>query len=129
MKYLNLIASSIGNILEWYDFALFTYCGTLFSDLIFPTHNHTTALISLFTVFALGFVCRPLGGILFGNLGDHIGRSIALRWSIILISIPTFLMSLLPTYQQVGIWSPILLVMIRLIQGICIGGEYSGTII
>src|SRR3990167_3398169 len=129
MKYHNLIASSIGNILEWYDFALFTYCGTLFSDLVFPTHNHTTALIALFSVFALGFVCRPLGAIFFGHLGDRIGRSTALRWSVILISIPTFLMSLLPTYHQVGIISPILLVIIRLIQGMCIGGEYSGTII
>lgn len=129
MNIRSFLASSLGNTVEWYDFALFIYLGPVFEQVFFPTHDPAIATISLFATFAIGFICRPIGGIIFGHLGDRIGRSRTLLLSILLITIPTLLVCILPTYSQVGIWSPISLVVVRIIQGICIGGEYSGIII
>ena len=125
----SIIASSMGNSIEWYDFALFIYLGPVMAQLFFPAHNPAVSTLSWLCVFALGFICRPLGGILLGHFGDRVGRSHVLRYSIGLIALPTLLISFLPTYSQIGIIAPIVLVLLRLIQGICIGGEYAGIMI
>ncbi len=125
----SIISSSIGNILEWYDFGLFSIFSSLFSQLFFPTEDPHIALIATFSIFAVGFFCRPLGALVFGYLGDKFGRASTLRLSILMISLPTLLIGVLPTYHQIGILAPILLTLIRIWQGISIGGEYSGNII
>ena len=130
MKYFSSIASSsLGNILEWYDFGLFTIFSSLFSHLFFPTEDPHTALIATISIFAIGFFCRPLGALLFGYLGDRFGRAKTLRLSILMISLPTLLIAFLPSYEQIGIFAPLCLMIIRIWQGISIGGEYSGNII
>lgn len=121
--------SSVGNILEWYDFGLFSIFSGLFSHLFFPESAGHAALIGTLVVFAVGFLCRPIGALLFGYLGDTQGRAKTLRLSILMISVPTLAVGILPTYQQIGILAPILLLLIRMWQGISIGGEYSGNLI
>jgi MHS family proline/betaine transporter-like MFS transporter len=125
----SVLSSSIGNIIEWYDFGLFAMYSSVFSQLFFPTKNPHAALIGTFMIFAIGFLCRPLGAIFFGILGDTKGRVTTLRLSILMISLPTLLIGCLPTFESVGIIAPILLMLIRAWQGISIGGEYSGNII
>lgn len=125
----SITSSSIGNILEWYDFGLFAIYSALFSHLFFPTNQPETALIATLTIFAVGFICRPIGAILFGIMGDKYGRVKTLRLSILMISLPTLLIGFLPTYSSIGIWAPILLMLTRMWQGISLGGEYSGNII
>jgi MFS transporter, MHS family, proline/betaine transporter len=130
MKYLSsILSSSLGNILEWYDFGLFTIFSPLFSRIFFPNSEPNTALIATFSIFAVGFICRPIGSLLFGYFGDTIGRAKTLRFSILMISLPTLLIGCLPTFLQIGIAAPILLTLIRIWQGISLGGEYSGNII
>lgn len=129
MRIKSIASSSLGNILEWYDFGLFTIYSSLLSELFFPNKDHATALLTTFGIFAVGFLCRPLGALIFGYLGDRSGRVKALRLSILMISIPTLLIGCLPTYQQAGIIAPILLTLIRIWQGISLGGEYSGNLI
>lgn len=121
--------SSIGNILEWYDFGLFAIFSPLFSRLFFPTADLHASLIATFGIFAIGFFCRPVGALIFGYLGDTQGRAKTLRLSILMIAVPTLIVGLLPTYQKVGMLAPMLLLLIRMWQGICIGGEYSGNLI
>lgn len=123
------ISSSLGNILEWYDFGLFTIFSVLFAKIYFPTNDPQTAIIATFGIFSIGFICRPIGALLFGYLGDKFGRAKTLRFSILMISIPTLLIGLLPTYHQIGIAAPIFLTLIRMWQGLSIGGEYSGNLI
>ncbi len=125
----SIFGSSLGNILEWYDFGLFAVYSPLFSRLFFPTSDKHASLMMIFGIFAVGFICRPLGALLFGYLGDRHGRASTLRLSILMISIPTLLIGFLPTYSSVGIWAPIFLIIIRLWQGISLGGEYSGNLI
>lgn len=130
MKYQSSILSScLGNILEWYDFGLFTIFSALFSRLFFPTADQYTALIATFSIFAVGFLCRPIGALIFGYLGDRRGRAKTLRLSVLMITLPTLLIGCLPSYDQIGIFAPICLTLIRIWQGISIGGEYSGNII
>lgn len=129
MRIKSIISSSIGNVLEWYDFGLFAIYSALFSQLFFPSNNPHVALLTTFGVFAVGFICRPIGALLFGYLGDKHGRVKILRLSVLMISLPTLLIGLLPTYDQIGILAPILLTLIRLWQGISLGGEHSGNII
>lgn len=130
MKYASSILScSLGNILEWYDFGLFTIFSSLFSRLFFPTEDPAVAMLATFGIFAIGFFCRPLGAIIFGYWGDRIGRAKTLRLSILAIAFPTLLIGILPTYDQINIAAPILLMFIRMCQGISIGGEYSGNMI
>lgn len=121
--------SSIGNILEWYDFGLFSIFSGVFSHLFFPASDSHTALLQTFLIFAAGFLCRPIGALIFGYLGDTIGRAKTLRLSILMISLPTLAVGVLPTYQQIGIFAPMLLLLIRIWQGISLGGEYSGNLI
>ena len=123
-----LVASSLGNILEWYDFALFGFFAPILAQLFFPSDDHLASLLSTFGVFAAGFLMRPLGGALFGHLGDTVGRKIAIAASVISMAIPTTLLGLLPTHAQVGILAPLLLTGLRLIQGLSVGGELTGSI-
>lgn len=124
----SLLSSSLGNVLEWYDFGLFVTFAPLFSRLFFPSQQ-AGALIATFSLFALGFICRPLGALVFGFLGDRRGRATTLRLSILMISLPTFLIAFLPTYNMAGYFAPVMLTLIRMWQGISLGGEYSGNLV
>ncbi|MFN7095172.1 MAG: MFS transporter, partial [Burkholderiales bacterium] len=122
-----IIACVLGNALEWYDFILYGYFAAIIGKQFFPGIAKEIQLIATFSVFASGFIMRPLGALLFGYMGDRFGRKGALAFSVLLMSIPTGLLSLLPTYRQIGLWAPILLTFIRLLQGLSVGGEVSGT--
>ena len=124
-----VMSSMIGNALEWYDFALYGYFSTLLAKLFFPASDPVTSLMATYGVFAAGFFMRPLGGIIFGYIGDRIGRKKALLWSIYLMSFPTFAIACLPTYDQLAWGAPLLLTIIRLLQGLSMGGEFTGSII
>ncbi len=123
-----VLAGAIGNVLEWYDFALFAYFAPVIGERFFPSTNPIASLLDTFGVFALGFLMRPIGGILFGHIGDRIGRKKALEWSVLLMAVPTTCIGLLPTFAEIGILAPILLTLIRILQGISVGGEYIGSI-
>lgn len=124
-----IVGCAVGNLIEWYDFILFGFLASLFAKLFFPNHSPFVSLLLTFMVFASGCIIRPLSGIFFGHFGDRFGRKKALVFSICLITITTTLMGLLPTYQTVGVWAPILLVACRLLQGISVSGEEIGAVI
>jgi MHS family proline/betaine transporter-like MFS transporter len=125
-----VIASTmIGNGLEWYDYALYGTFTALISKHFFPAGDDAVALIATFGIFAAGFLMRPLGAMFFGYFGDRYGRKNALALSILLMAFPTACIGLLPTYQEIGLWAPILLTVIRLVQGIAVGGEFGGSIV
>jgi MHS family proline/betaine transporter-like MFS transporter len=124
-----VISGMIGNGLEWYDYALYGHMAFIISKLYFPNADPTLQLLATFGVFAVGFVFRPLGAIMFGIIGDKFGRRKSLVIAILLMAIPTGCIGILPTYEQIGIWAPILLTVIRICQGISLGGEFSGSII
>ncbi len=121
-----IIAGVIGNVLENYDYILYANFAVVISNLFFPATDLYTSLLATFGLFAAGFFMRPLGAVVFGHIGDRYGRKLALSVSIMLMSIPTALIGILPTYAEVGILSPILLLIIRLLQGFSMGGETSG---
>lgn len=123
-----IVAGLIGNVMEWYDFALFGYFVPYISASFFPSDNATSSLLETWAVFAGGFLMRPLGGAVFGYIGDRIGRRWVLMLSVILMAIPTFVLGVLPTYAQIGIAASLLLVAVRLIQGLSVGGEFSGSV-
>lgn len=120
--------SMVGNLFEFYDFALFGYFAPIIGKLFFPSDNPTVELISAFGVFAAGFIVRPLGGLIFGHIGDVFGRKKALVLAILLMAIPTVLIGLLPDYNALGVMASILLVSLRMLQGVSLGGNYSGSI-
>ena len=124
----NTIGGVIGNVLEWYDFAVYGFFAPIIGAQFFPTEDKLAALISAFGVFAAGYMMRPLGGMLFGQMGDRVGRKRALQISVMMMAIPTTLVGLLPTYASVGIWASVGLVALRLIQGVSVGGELIGSI-
>ena len=121
-----VISGMIGNALEWYDYALYAQFAYIIGVKFFPQTEFVEILT--FAVFAAGFVVRPLGGIIFGQIGDRFGRRIALVLGIMLMAIPTAGIGLLPSYESIGITAPIILVIIRLLQGFSLGGEFSGCI-
>ncbi|MBY0462069.1 MAG: MFS transporter, partial [Alphaproteobacteria bacterium] len=123
----SLLACTIGNIIEWYEFIVFGYFAHVIGAVFFPASSPLLSLFKAFGVFAIGIMVRPLGGILFGHIGDKFGRKSALFYSMALMSVPTFLIGLLPTYESIGISASILLILIRLLQGLAMGGEYAGT--
>jgi MFS transporter, MHS family, proline/betaine transporter len=122
-----VLAGVIGNVLEWYDFALFGFLAPVISPLFFPSYDPLDALLSTYGVFAVGFLMRPIGGMIFGHIGDRLGRKTALQWSVLLMAVPTTLISLLPTHQQVGQVAPVLLTLLRMLQGLSVGGEFIGS--
>lgn len=122
------IAGVVGNIIEWYDFALYGFMATILSSLFFPSESRVASLLATYGVFAAGFVMRPLGSALFGWMGDTIGRSRTMLISVSMMALPTFLLGLLPTHATAGVWAPILLVTIRLVQGLSVGGEFSSSV-
>jgi MFS transporter, MHS family, proline/betaine transporter len=123
-----LMAGAIGNVLEWYDFALYGYFAPVFAAMFFPSEQASVSLLSAFGVFAIGFLARPLGALLFGYIGDTIGRRDALAWSVILMAIPTVIVGLLPTYETIGIAAPLALTLCRFLQGLSVGGEFTGSV-
>lgn len=128
-KYRKLIISgSIGNLLENYDYVLYANFAVIIGKNFFPFKDVYVSLLATFGVFAAGFLMRPLGAIIFGHIGDKYGRKLALTTSIMLMSIPTAMIGFLPTYEKIGIIAPLILVFIRLLQGLSIGGETSGFI-
>ena len=122
-----VVAGAIGNMLEWYDFALYGYFAPVFASLFFPSEYPSVSLISAFGVFAIGFLARPLGALLFGYVGDTVGRREALAWSVILMSIPTCGVGFLPTFDAVGVAAPLALTFFRFLQGLSVGGEFTGS--
>lgn len=125
----NVFACTVGSTLEWFDYTLYGTFATTLSKLFFPMEDDALSRMWIYLVFAIGFFSRPLGGLVFGHIGDKMGRKLTLIASIITMSVPTFLIGLLPTYQQIGVWAPTALVIIRLIQGIAIGGEFTGSMV
>lgn len=118
----------VGNILEWYDFAVFGYFAPIIGAQFFPSSNRVASLLGAFGVFAGAYFMRPLGAAFFGSLGDRLGRKHALQLSVFLMAIPTTAMAILPTYQQVGWFAPLLLTLCRLVQGVSVGGELIGSV-
>jgi MFS transporter, MHS family, proline/betaine transporter len=122
-----ITAGVIGNVLEWYDFGVYGYLVPTISQLFFPSGDPVVSLLSTFAVFGVGFVMRPVGSILFGIYGDRHGRRKALSTVVFVMAFATFAMGLLPTYSQVGVLAPALLVLVRLFQGLSAGGEWGGS--
>lgn len=122
-----IFAAMVGNALEYYDVMLYGFFAVMLAPLFFPTESQTLSILSSLGTFAAGFIMRPLGGIIFGHLGDKFGRRKALVLAIFLVTIPTFTIGILPTYEVIGIAAPIILLLCRLLQGLCVGGEYSGA--
>ena len=120
-------AAVMGNLLEWYDFAIYGYLATIVARNFFPKGDEMTALLATFATFGVGFVVRPLGGILIGRLGDVRGRKAALMLTIFMMAFGTVLIGLIPTYDSIGLWAPALLVAARLVQGFAAGGEWGGS--
>jgi MFS transporter, MHS family, proline/betaine transporter len=124
-----LAAGAIGNILEWYDFAVYGYLASIFGRNFFPSDERLLSLLSAFAVFAIAFMMRPLGGIVFGHIGDRFGRKSALLTSVVAMALSTFAIGVLPTYAMIGVVAPVLLVILRMIQGASVGGEFTISII
>src|SRR5437868_14097882 len=125
-----ILAASVGSALEWYDFFLYgTASALVFGELFFPKSDPVVGTMLAFLTFGVGFVVRPIGGILFGILGDRYGRKPVLVATLLMIGIGTTLIGVLPTYSQIGIWAPILLVVMRVVQGLGAGAEYGGAVI
>ena len=122
-------AGTAGNIMEWYDFAVYGYFAGTIGQHFFPSTDPTASLIAAFGVFAAGFLMRPLGGVVFGHIGDRIGRKAALTLSVLAMAIPTFLIGILPGYEYLGVTAGVLLVVLRMIQGMSVGGEYTTSIV
>jgi MFS family permease len=122
-----IFASSLGTVFEWYDFYLYATLVPFFAALFFPKGNETAALLSAFATYAAGFLVRPFGALLFGRIGDLVGRKYTFLVTIIVMGASTFAVGLLPTYEAIGWGAPILLVSLRLLQGLALGGEYGGA--
>ena len=124
-----MAAGAIGNVLEWYDFAVYGYFAASIGRAFFPEQDKVAQLLAAFGIFAVGFLMRPIGGALFGHIGDRHGRRAALTWSVMAMAVPTFLIGLLPGYDVLGLAAPLLLTLLRMAQGLSVGGEYTTSII
>ena len=122
-----VVAGVVGNMLEWYDFALFGFFAQQIGAHFFPAGNPTASLLAAFGTFAAGFVMRPVGGALFGWVGDRFGRKQALVWSVLAMAFPSFFIGVLPSADSIGLAAPILLLAFRLLQGLAVGGEYMAS--
>jgi len=125
-----VLASFIGTTIEWYDYFIFSVAAAFyFPKLFFPGLPEYAGIIASFTTYLVGFVARPLGGIVFGHLGDRIGRKTMLVTTLMMMGVATFLIGLLPTHHSIGAWAPILLVLLRFVQGFGVGGEWGGAVL
>src|SRR5512138_2474883 len=122
-----IVASSVGTVFEWYDFYLYATLAPFFAHLFFPKGNDTAALLSAFAAYAAGFLVRPFGALVFGRIGDLIGRKYTFLVTIMVMGLSTFLVGLLPSFTSIGWLAPIILVSLRLLQGLALGGEYGGA--
>ncbi len=130
IPYKRLIAAGlVGNILEWYDFSIYGYFAVTIGRHFFPAANLTTSIIEAFGAFGAGFLTRPLGALVFGWIGDHHGRERALTLSIFAMALPTFLTGLLPDYNRIGLLAPLTLVLLRMMQGLSVGGEFTTSVV
>jgi metabolite-proton symporter len=125
-----IVASFVGTTIEWYDFFLYgTAAALVFNKLFFPNLDSLAGTLSAYGTFAVGFLARPLGGVVFGHYGDRNGRKAMLVWSLLLMGAATALIGFLPTYSSIGVWAPVLLVALRFIQGFGVGGEWGGAVL
>lgn len=122
-----IAASSAGTLIEWYDFYIFGSLATIIAAHFFPKDNPTVALLSTLATFATGFIVRPFGALVFGRVGDVVGRKYAFMVTLIIMGLSTTAIGLLPNYEQIGLFAPILLLLLRLLQGLALGGEYGGA--
>jgi len=124
------LASFIGTAIEWYDYFLYgTAAALVFNQLFFPEFSPLAGTLASFATFAVGFFARPVGGVVFGHFGDRIGRKTMLVLTLLIMGVATFLIGLLPTYETIGVWAPILLVVLRIFQGFGVGGEWGGAVL
>jgi MHS family alpha-ketoglutarate permease-like MFS transporter len=121
----SIIGGSLGNLVEWYDWYVYSFCSLYFADTFFPSGNQTSQLLNTAGIFAIGFLMRPIGGWLMGAYADRKGRKTVLTLSVLLMSIGSLIIAVVPGYRQIGIAAPILLMIARIIQGLSIGGEYG----
>lgn len=125
-----VLASFVGTMIEWYDYFLYgTAAATVFGRLFFPSEDQFISLMSSYASFAVGFFMRPLGGVIFGHFGDRVGRKAMLVTTLLMMGLATFIIGLLPTYETIGIAAPILLILLRLVQGLGVGGEWGGAVL
>src|SRR6476619_8122896 len=125
-----IAASLIGTTIEWYDFFLYGSAAALvFNKLFFPKFDPLVGTLLAFATYAVGFVARPVGGVVFGHYGDRIGRKAMLSLTLLLMGVATFCIGLLPTYTTIGPWAPVLLVILRMLQGFGVGGEWGGAVL
>src|SRR5438477_1512749 len=125
-----VIASTVGTTIEWYDFFLYgTAAALIFPHLFFPEQTEFLGQVLSFLTFTAGFVARPLGGVIFGHLGDRVGRKATLVATLLLMGVSTFLIGLLPTYERAGVVAPLLLTLLRVLQGVGVGGEWGGAVL
>ena len=124
------VASAVGTTIEWYDFFIYgTAAATVFGPRFFPQVSPLAATLASFATFGVGFIARPVGGVVMGHFGDRVGRKSMLVWSLLLMGLSTLGIGLLPDYAQIGIWAPVLLVTLRLVQGFALGGEWGGAVL
>src|SRR5450432_3518291 len=123
-----IFASSLGTVFEWYDFYLYATLAPFFAALFFPKGNDTAALLSSFATYAAGFLVRPFGALFFGRIGDIVGRKYTFLVTITVMGASTFFVGLLPSFATIGWLAPVLLVLLRLLQGLALGGEYGGAV-
>jgi len=124
-----IAAGAIGNVLEWYDFAIYGYFASSIGRAFFPKEDPVAQVLSAFGIFAVGFLMRPIGGALVGYIGDKLGRRAALTFSVTAMAIPTFLVGVLPGHDVLGVLAPIALTLLRMLQGLSVGGEYTTSIV
>jgi MHS family proline/betaine transporter-like MFS transporter len=124
-----IAAGMIGNVLEWYDFAIYGYFAAQIGRSFFPHEDAIAQLLAAFGVFAIGYLMRPIGGAIVGHIGDSFGRRAALTFSVAAMAIPTFLMGVLPGYHSIGLLAPIGLTLLRVVQGLSVGGEYTSSMV
>ena len=124
------LASMMGTTIEWYDYFLYgTAAALIFNKIFFPAFDPLTGTLAAFATYSVGFFARPLGGVIFGHFGDKVGRKSMLLITLFLMGIPTILIGLIPSYDSIGYWAAVLLVIMRLLQGIAVGGEWGGAVL